>query len=266
MVHTNATGAAQADALRRLAVLATRERKTRFSGGVLASLWAYLTPVGWIVIVVVAFQFLGRTTPIHAPMALFVASGILPYAVFRQVITSMMRAVIANRYLLYITPVGTADILLASAMLELANTFILAVILFGGLVLVHEAAPPADLLRVLCGLALAWALGTGFGRLAATLGQWSDTLSRIIPMALRPMFWVSGVFFTATELGGGAQALLWWNPLFHAIEIVREGFFLGYSSPISSLWYPLLWAFAFLLASLLVERHVQALHAARHRL
>ena len=259
-------GVASTSGLRRLAVLVARERRTRFSGGVLAPYWAYLIPVGWIVLVVLAFDFLGRTTPIHAPTALFVATGILPYAVFRQVISSLMRAVIANRYLMYFTPVGSGDILLASAVLELANALILATILFAGLVILHEAAPPVDLLRVLCGIGLAWALGAGFGRLAAALGQWSDTMYRVIPLVLRPMFWLSGVFFTATELGGAAQGVFWWNPLFHAIEILREGFFLGYSSPISSLWYPLVWAFGLLLISLGIERRVHLRHAARHRL
>lgn len=258
--------ASNASRLRRLAVLVARERKTRFSGGALAPYWAYLIPVGWIILVVLAFQFLGRTTPIHAPTAVFVATGILPYAVFRQVISSLMRSVIANRYLLYLTPVGGSDLLLASAVLELANALIVTTILFAGLVVLQETAPPVDLFKVLCGIGLAWALGAGFGRLAATLGQWSDTMYRVIPLLLRPMFWLSGVFFTATELGGGAQALFWWNPLFHAIEILREGFFLGYASPISNLWYPVAFAISLALVSFAIERRVRLGQAARHRL
>jgi ABC-type polysaccharide/polyol phosphate export permease len=259
-------GVTYASPLDRWAALVVRERKTRFSGGALSSLWAFVTPVGWIVIVVLAFEYLGRAVPIHAPMALFVASGILPYAVFRQTVSSLMRAVIANRYLSYIQPVGPADILIASAMLELLNTIVLAVLLFGGMVLVLAAPLPADPLRVMLGLALAWALGAGFGHLAASLGQWSDTLSRAIPLALRPLFWLSGVFFTATELGGQAQAALWWNPLFHAIEILREGFFLGYVSPISDAWYPLAVALGCYLGAVPVGRFLRARNAARHRI
>lgn len=262
----NGTVVTLATPLERWAALVIRERKTRFSGGALSSLWAFVTPVAWIVVVVIAFQYLGRAVPIHAPMALFVATGILPYAVFRQTISSLMRAVIANRYLVYIPLVRTADILVASAVLELLNLAVLATLVFAGTILLLHADPPTDLLRVLLGLGLAWALGAGFGHLAATLGQWSDTLYRIIPLALRPMFWLSGIFFTATELGGGAQAALWWNPLFHAIEIVREGFFLGYSSPISQAWYPLAVALGCYLMSVFVARVLRVRNAARHRI
>lgn len=250
----------------RWAALIVRERMTRFSGGALSQLWAFVTPVAWIVVVVLAFQFLGRTVPIHAPMAMFVATGILPYAVFRQTVTSLMRSVIANRYLVYIRPISPPDILVASAILELLNTIILATLLFGGALLALNSPPPTDLLRVLMGLGLGWALGAGFGHLAATLGQWSDTISRAIPQALRPLFWLSGVFFTATELGGTAQATLWWNPLLHTTEILREGFFLGYVSPISQPWYPLAVALGFYLVSVPLGRRMRSRNAARHRI
>jgi ABC-type polysaccharide/polyol phosphate export permease len=259
-------GVALAGPLERLGTLVVRERKTRFSGGALSSLWAYLTPIGWIVIVVVAFQLLGRTTPIHADMAVFVAAGILPYAVFRQIITSMTRAAVANRYLRHFPPVDMAEIVMASAVLELLNMLILAVVIFGGTMILTGADAPDDVLRVLIGLGLAWVLGAGVGRLAATLGQMSDTLARAIPLALRPMFWLSGVFFTATELGGRALDVLWWNPLFHAIEFLREGYFLGYSSPIATAWYPLAFGLACLLASVCIERRVWQSNRARYRI
>lgn len=260
------TGSSAAHMLARLAALIERERCTRFAGGALGALWAYVTPLGWIVLVVLAFNWLGRSVPIHAPMPLFVASGILPYAMFRQVITSLMRTVISNRHLVYFRPVNTTEILLASALLELLNMIIMIVLIVSALWLWLAPDPPGDALTAIWGMALAWGLGTGLGRFAAVLGQVSDTAHRAIPLLLRPMFWVSGIFFTATELGGAAQAIFWWNPLFHAIEILREGLFLGYASPIADGWYPLTVAVGFYLASLLIERRVEARHLARHQI
>ena len=250
----------------RLAALIRRERQTRFSGGALGYLWAYLTPLVWIAFVVVMFHLMNRASPIDARPEMFVATGILPYVLFRQTITAMMRTVIANRYLLYFQPVTNADLLLAAALLELLNLAVTATLIFGLITLLYDVALPPNPLKVITGMGLAWALGAGFGRFAAVLGQWSDSFARAIPLTLRPVFWISGVFYTATELPGAAQDLLAFSPLFHAVELIREGYFLGFTSPISSTLYPAAVATGFYLMSLLIERHVQTTHKARHRI
>lgn len=250
----------------RLAALIRRERQTRFSGGALGYLWAYLTPLVWIAFVVLMFRFMNRAAPIATAPQIFVATGILPYVLFRQTITALMRTVIANRYLLYFRPTTNAEILTAAALLELLNLAVTATLIFGLITLLYDVALPPNPLKVILGMTLAWGLGAGLGRFAAVLGQWSDSFARAVPLALRPVFWISGVFYTASELPGAAQDLLAYSPLFHAVELIREGFFLGYASPISSAFYPAAVAAAFFLLSLLIERHVQATHKARHRI
>lgn len=250
----------------RLAALVLRERQTRFSGGAFGYLWAYATPLAWIALVVVFFQLLGRTSPIGVGAEIFVATGILPYVMFRQTITSMMRTLIANRYMLYLRPVTSREILLATAVLELVNMIMTSLLIFGGVLLIFGGAGPAHLLTVYAAMGSAWALGIGFGSLAAALGQWSDSFARAVPLALRPMFWISGIFYTATELPEPAQNLLWWNPLFHSIEALREGFFLGYQSPVAELWMPYMAALVFYLLSLPITRFVERTRKARHQL
>ncbi len=250
----------------RIGALIRRERATRFSGGAIGYLWAYLTPVAFIALIVVSFHWLHRVPPIYVSTELFVATGILPYLMFRQTLGAMMRSVIANRYLLYFTPVTITDIFLATALLELLNLIVTVVLIFSLIMIFFGGSMPANILGVINGFFMAWALGAGFGRFVAVLGQWSDTLARAVPLLLRPMFWISGIFYTATELPSTAIDVLWYNPLFHAIELVREGFFLGYESRISSAWYPSSFALVFYLLSLLVERYVVDTRRARHRI
>lgn len=246
--------------------LIQRDRQTRFSGGAFGYLWAYATPVAWIVLVVVFFQLLGRVPPLAVSAEIFVATGILPYVMFRQTITSMMRTLIANRYMLYIRPITSRDILLSTALLEFANMVTTSLVIFGGLIIFFDVPPPAHLLTVYGAMGSAWVLGMGFGSLMAAFGQWSDGFARAVPLALRPMFWISGIFYTAIELPTPAQNLLWWNPLFHSIETLREGFFLGYHSPVGELWMPYMVGLLFYLMSLAVTRFVEQTRRARHRL
>jgi len=242
----------------RISTLMHREMRTRFSGGALGYAWAFLTPVAWIGFVVVAFHLLNRLPPISVSPQLFVATGILPYILFRQTITSTMRALQASRYMIYAPSISVADILLAASLLELMNAVIIAVALFGAFLLLFDAQLPVDPLKVAFGLLLAWLLGAGFGRFSAILARMSDTYGRLVPTMLRPMFWISGVFFTATELPESAVKIFYFSPLFHAIEIVREGFFLGYSSPLSDPIVPFVGGVFFFAISLVIERYWKA--------
>ncbi|MFT6452453.1 MAG: capsular polysaccharide transport system permease protein, partial [Halocynthiibacter sp.] len=129
----------------RLAALMRRERQTRYAGGALGYLWAYLTPLFWIAFVVIAFQILERVPPVAVAPELFVATGILPYILFRQTIASMARSVQAGRKLLMIRPIGYGDLMMASAYLELLNFVILSGVIFASFTLFFDLRPPHDI-------------------------------------------------------------------------------------------------------------------------
>lgn len=77
----------------------------------------------------------------------------------------------------------------------------------------------------------------------------SETAKRMVPIVLRPMFWISGIFFTAPELPSGLLPYLHWNPLLHAIEITRSGVFLDYTTDFADAAVPLSVSAIFLIAS-----------------
>ncbi len=108
----------------------------------------------------------------------------------------------------------------------------------------------------------------GFGSLVAALGQWSDSFAPCSTFGIAPPLVLDFRYFLYRNrtAGGGPQNLLWWNPLFHSIEALREGFFLGYQSPVSELWVPYLAALVFYLLSLPITRFVEQTRRARHRL
>jgi len=258
--------ATQAHLTQRIGALIERERRTRFAGGALGYLWAYVTPLMWIAFVVVLFRLLDRVPPLFVGAEIFVASGFLPYLIFRQTITTLSRTVPANRYMLYVRPVCVNDLLLASALLEGFNVTVTALLVFGAVTIAFRADLPADVAQVILGLCVAWLLGVGVGRFVAVVGLYSDSFARAVPIILRPMFWLSGIFYTATELPGVVQQVLWFSPLLHITETVREGYFLGYASPISDLWYPCLIAAGFFLISIPIEQAITQHRLARRRL
>lgn len=245
----------------RILVLLERERKTRFAGGALGYLWAYITPTVWIALIVALFRYLERTPPIDAGVEIFVATGVLVYVIFRQTVTAMSRVITAHRYMRYFSRVSEDDILWASMLLEGFNFLLTSLLIFGAITVLYASPLPTSIPGVLLGLALAWMLGCGLGRFVAIGCEASDTFARTVPLVLRPLFWLSGIFYVAAELPARVQDILWWSPLLHVTEILREGYFLGFKSHFATPWYPVLVAALFFLASVPLEIFVR-----RHRI
>lgn len=237
----------------RVLALLDRERRTRFAGGALGYLWAYINPVVWIALIVGLFVYLERRPPIDAGLEIFVATGILPYVAFRQTVTALSRMLPAHRHMRYLPGVSTDTILWAGMLLEAVNLAVSALLIFGGVTLIFGAPLPAALPGVLWAFAVAWALGAGIGRFAAIAGQLSPTFARTLPLALRPFFWLSGVFYVAAELPAGLRDVMWYSPFLHVTELLREGYFLGFESAFADARYPLLLGAGFYLASLPLE-------------
>ncbi len=71
---------------------------------------------------------------------------------------------------------------------------------------------------------------------------------------MRPMFFISGLFFTANELPAQVREILLWNPVLHAVEMVRDGWFNTYHAHYLNVSYLMLWIIGFAYAGLVLER------------
>ena len=79
-------------------------------------------------------------------------------------------------------------------------------------------------------------------------------------MLTKPLFIISGMFYTFESLPPQAQAVLWYNPLLHAVGLMRSGFYGGYDAYYVSPGYVLTIAgTSFLIGAYLLRRHAMAL-------
>src|SRR5207244_4083629 len=67
---------------------------------------------------------------------------------------------------------------------------------------------------------------------------------RAIPILLRPLFFISGIFFPATAVPAHFKSFIMWNPVLHALELMREAMFSDYTSHEGS------WSYLFICSSL----------------
>lgn len=215
-----------------------REIGSRFTGDPLGYGWAYLTPLAWIAVIYGVFHILGRSSPIDADVGSFILSGIMPYLAFRYQVSSVLRSKSAYRHVMALPTVTPEAVYLAIIALEFYNCLIIYLVLLSANFLLFGEFHMADPLRVLLGFALASGAGGALGFAIASIGGGASSLQRAAAVALRPMFYLSAVFYTANELPQSWLTWLSWNPLLHAIEFMRSGSFVAYESHVANGWVP----------------------------
>jgi len=238
-----------------LSALIIRETRTQFAQQSLGYLWAFITPVAWIGLFVALFLFMGRKSPINTDIVSFLATGFLGYLTFfRRSFDQVMGGIQSNRPLMFVNRVTPTDLVLARAVLGLQTAILVFAVIMLANLLIFDNGEIQEALTVVFGFSMAWGLGASLGWLIAVLGQIWQSARQVMQIVLRPMFWISGLFYTANELPKMLADVLWYNPVFHAIEITRNGMFINYESVMATAWYPLWWIAGMVFLAQILDR------------
>lgn len=247
--------------------LVLREVNVKFARHRLGYLWAFVEPVAFIAAFALILSVGGRTLPAGMPAVPFLITGIIPFFLFRDVVTATLRGVSANKALLVYPQVSAFDVMVARFLLETATAIVVFVVLLAammGLGIDVRIERPIEAFGWLIAMGLA---GFGFGAACGALEPLFPAVERIVPaVILRPLFWISGVFFTSGMLPADLRDLALLNPLLHMIELMRSAFFHEFENQYASYPYAL---FSLLLALFLacllhraLRRHILiAMHA-----
>ena len=237
--------------------LAIRETRTRFGAHKLGYLWALVEPSLMILTFYVLFALAHRRPPAGMTLFSFIATGICPYMIFANSVSQVANSIAGNKALLFYPQVHPLDIVIARAFLELTTYIGVFLILMLIEMLVLQHAEVGDPLLVVMGFVYASLLGTSLGLVFLGLGQLSNAMDRARGPIMRPFFWVSGIFFTAAGMPESARSHVLWNPVLHAVELCRAGWFKRYDERYVSSTYVLSWVVGLLLVGLLLERIVR---------
>ncbi len=217
--------------------LLMREIKTRFGANRLGYFWAIAEPVAQAAVIAAIFTLLGRNSVSGIPVALFMFTGILPYKLFSKLLPQLSAAVSANKALLAYRQVSAIDPIIARVLIEVATFVLVYLVIFSIMGWLGFNVIPSDILALFAASALLILFGLGLGLLlCVAMSYWQDT-KKLVSMIMRPMFFISGIFFAATMIPQQYWYLFSWNPIFHAIELSRDAFFISYISPIGSWQY-----------------------------
>jgi ABC-type polysaccharide/polyol phosphate export permease/Flp pilus assembly protein TadD len=235
--------------------LIIRETRTRFGDSRLGYGWALIEPILHIVLLAAMFSLLMRgRPPIGTQFFLFYFTGLVPYLVFVHASTSMMHAVTSNGALLQLPPVKPFDAILARGLLEFATDIIVAVLILTGFAVIGIPALPDNFGAVATAVIITAVLGWGAGFVNAVLQTVLRSWDRVWNNATRLLYFFSGIFYVPGMMPDWARDILGWNPLLHAIDWVRAGFFASYEPHWLDRRYLVVCAVLAVLAGLALER------------
>lgn len=234
--------------------LLLRETKTRFGESRLGYLWALAHPLLWIGMFGGLYWALGHSTPPGMPLLAFLTTGIVPFSLFREAATRCLSAIEANKGLLFYPLVRPLDLVIARAILETVTQLIVMAALLGGMALWDGQLRINSWLETAGGLLLAAGIGASFGLVCCGLSVYSRSVERLFPALVRPIFWLSAVFHPIEALPRNIRDLLLVNPIVHAIELVRNGWFPGYHAKHVDVFYVVSWILVMSFLGLGLER------------
>ena len=235
--------------------LVLRETKTRYGRLRVGYLWAFVEPIMFIAILTWIFS-LRRSSPAELPAILFYATGVLPFLMFRNIVTQTMTATRANFQLLTFPQVQIPDLGLARTILEVATFITVFALMMGGIQYLELAAISIENpIGLFCAVLLIASLAYGFGTAAAAIASVFPTVEFIIQaLLLRPLFFISGVFFLVETLPVEIRRFALLNPMLQLIEMFRADFFTEFDSQYVDVTYILGFSLATVALGLLLQR------------
>lgn len=231
-----------------------RELNTRFGQYRLGYFWAVLEPLAMVAVLSSVRVLLGASAIAGLSFPVFFATGVIAYLLFSHITTTSLNAVESNLGLFSYQRVKPADVFTARALLELLIALGTACIIFPGLHYIGFTYSWNDTLKVIAVVFCLFLFSCGVGLTACILGPLWQESKKVVPVLIRPLFFISGVFFPANALPDSVRGYALFNPLLHVTELLRGAMFNEYQSQEGSLFYLFLCSIGTLLFGLGIYR------------
>ncbi len=234
--------------------LMMREMKTRFGVYRLGYLWALLEPGIHIAVFAIIFGFIAQRTMPGINFIVFLTTGIIPWLMFNSMLSRGMSAVSANQGLFSYRQVKPMDSILARMILEgiiysSIYLFILLIFIWSGVDISIE-----DPLKVIAAFLLLFLFSYGLSTIMCIVVTQAPEVKKLVPIFLRPLYFMSGIFFSIESIPQEYRAYLMWNPVMQTNELSRDAFFTAYQTPEGSWSYLALCAAVALIFGLALYR------------
>jgi len=237
-----------------ISALTLRETRSRYGNRKLGFFWAFFEPAAHVAVFMAIFSGLGRSSPVGDSIAIFILTGIIPWLLYNNTVAAVMNGFSMNKALLGYPQVMPMDIAISRVFLEFSTIFIV-MILFLIIAMNYGVNIKIDnFIEVMKATGLMVLLGMGVGLINAAILHSVPSYANIYGAISRPLYFMSGIFFTADFLSPAAYDILKYNPLLHLIEWFRSGFFTDFESTLYDRSYAVYFTLIVFTLGLIAER------------
>lgn len=215
-----------------------REIRTRFGKYQLGYAWALLEPVSSIGILLLIFSSLGARDHSGITFPVFLGVGVVVNSLFVEISNRSIKAMEANSALFNYRPIRPIDTIFSRALLEtMLHLAILGTLLTLYFIWTGNVQISIDFPLLLSSFVLISLFSCGVGTVFMLVTDAYTDAEKILPLLTRPLFFISGIFFSIDTISVEYRPILLWNPIFHAITLVRESVAPNYKVPEASLLF-----------------------------
>jgi len=238
-----------------ISALTLRETRSRYGNRKLGFFWAFFEPLAHVAVFIAIFSSMSRASPIGDNTGLFILTGIMPFQLFSNIVNNIMSGLTVNKALLGYPQVMPLDIIISRVAIEfvsIALVFIVCLILassFFGISIKID-----NFIQMMEAIALLVLLATGIGMINLSITLSMPSYANIYSALSRPLYFMSGIFFTMDFLSPDVLDFLSYNPLLNIVEWFRSGFYTSFDSSLYDKEYTVAFSFITFFIGLLIER------------
>lgn len=216
--------------LRTMMALMLREMTTTYGRSPGGYIWTVLEPVAGIAVLTAVFSAGFRNPALGTNFAIFYATGMIPFLAFNDISGKMSQSINYSRQLLAYPRVTYIDTLMARFVLNMLTQMLVAYLVISGILLLFDTRTTLVMSQILLSFAMVGALAAGIGIFNCLLMMLYPIWQRAWTILTRPLFFISGVFFTYETIPQPYREYFWYNPLIHVIGTMRSGFYISYEA------------------------------------
>lgn len=196
----------------------------------LGFLWSVIDPIATVAILSVTFSLFMHSPRLGTNFPLYYVTGIVVFHLYSQIVKTVAASVRYSSQLLGFPAVTVFDALMARFILHFLTHLVVFIALSAGVIFYYDLRINLEIGPILTALAMASALGLGFGAFNSVLFMLVPAYENLWNMATRPLAIASGTLILIEDMPDWLFNILWWNPAAHFVAEMRRGFYPYYDT------------------------------------